>query len=262
MSTRPEALVRRSLLGLPATEWARRMREGTVRLHGRVPASTLRVGELPLDLCGGALSLVATFLGGATPTLQELDVRAAVVVHGENGPVAGERLVLREQRILVDGAEVPHHAERIGSGRLLTDLVRRLGDVEVSVRAEPDGDVVLRLAGGVELRVAEGVGLSIDGAARGPADDLHLWRPVEIGFGGEGIALHHGKLEWLSRLACVRVAHATLHPDGSVDLEGGAGPGFDAAVKGGLQTASAGLSALVRRSPGVRRFLHVGSHRS
>jgi len=258
MSTRPEVLGRRSLLGLPVNEWARRMRQGVVRLRGQIEASTLEVGGLPLELAEGPLELHATFLGGAAPTLEELVVDAAVVVHGGVSPIVGERLVLREQRIFVEARQVPASAERVGSGRLLTDLVRRLGDVEVSVRAEPDGDVVLRLGGGVEVRVASHVRLTLDGAAEGPADDLRLCRPVEIGFGGDGIRLHHGKLEWLSRLASVRVAHATLHPDGSVDLEGGANPGFDAAVKGGLHTASASLSALVRRSPGVRRFLHVG----
>ena len=52
----------------------------------------------------------------------------------------------------------------------------------------------------------------------------------------------------------VRIDGATLHPDGSVHLEGGARGGLDRVVRNGLQQASASLSRLVRSSPRFARF--------
>ncbi len=257
MSTGATGLHRRALLGLPVTEWARRMRRGSISLGGHIEPAALLVGGWPLRLAGGRLSLEAEFLGGRVPTLLSLELVAPLSVEAGEVVHTGGHLRLVDQRLLVDGVDVPSAAGRLGSGRLLEALVRRLADVEVRARAEPEGDVVLSLGGGVEVCVADGVCLTVDAAAEGPADDLRLCRPVELRFGGEGIRLNHGRLEWLSRLASVRVARARLHPDGSVDLEGRGGRGFDAAVKSGLNTASAGLSALVRRSPGVRRFLRL-----
>jgi len=180
-----------------------------------------------------------------------------LAVEAADGAVEGHRLVLYEQKIFVDGVEVARQGERVGAGRLLGALVARMADVDGEAWAEPDGEVVIDV-GGMEARVPRGVLLTVNGAAKGPADGLVLSRPVEIGFGGDGLRLQHERLEWLSRLAGMRIARATVHPDGSVALEGRGAPGFDVAVRGSLRTASAGLSAFLRRSPGVRRFLRPG----
>lgn len=253
----PEAFARRTLLGLPATEWARRMRRGGLRLTGRVEACTLSVGGWPLEVDAGAVTVRAEFRGGPAPVLERVEVHGSLGVDAAGGCVPGHRLVLYEQKIFVDGVEVPRLGDRVGAGRLFGALVGVMSDVDGEAWAEPDGEVVLDV-GGIEARVPRGVLLTVNGAARGPSDGLVLCRPVEIGFGGDGLRLQHERLEWLSRLAGLRIARATVHPDGSVALEGRGAPGFDVAVRGSLRTASAGLSAFLRRSPGVRRFLRPG----
>jgi len=251
-----EALTRQTLLGLPVDAWARRMKRGALSLRGRVGGLDLEVGGLPLRVDRGRLELTADFTGGEQPLLRRLVVRGSIsLTPVGRAPVRGGELVLHDQRIHLDEAEFSRAADGVGSGRLLAGLVGAMGDVELRARAEPDGDVLLQMGHGVEVAIADGALLTVRGATRGPADRLVLSRPLEIGFGGEGIRLNHGQLRWLSRLAQVSIAGATLHPDGSVDLEGHAAPGFNTAVKGGLYTASAKLSSLIRRSPGIRRFL-------
>jgi len=253
----PEAFARRTLLGLPATEWACRTRRGGLRLTGLVDECVLLVGGWPLTVSKGSVTVRAEFRGGPSPVLERVEVHGRLAVEPAGGRVEGQRLVLYEQKIFVDGVEVVRQGERVGAGRLLGALVGRLADVDGEAWAEPDGEVVLDV-GGIEARVPRGVLLTVNGAAKGPADGLVLCRPVEIGFGGDGMRLQHERLEWLSRLAGLRVARATVHPDGSVALEGRGAPGFDVAVRGSLRTASAGLSAFLKRSPGVRRFLRPG----
>jgi hypothetical protein len=251
-----EALARQTLLGLPVNAWARRMKQGALSMRGRVGGLDLEVGGLPLRVDRGWVELAADFTGGMEPTLRQLVVRGSMALApGGRSPVRGEELLLRDQRIHLDDIEYPRAANGVGSGRLLAGLVAGMGDVELRARAEPDGDVLLQMGHGLEVAIAHGALLTVRGATRGPADGLVLSRPLEIGFGGEGIRLDHEHLRWLSRLAKVRIAGATLHPDGSVDLDGRAAPGFNTAVQGGLYTASAKLSSLIRRSPGIRRFL-------
>lgn len=246
-----ETLHRRSLLGLPVIEWARQFQGGAVTLTGHVEGGVLPVGGRSLRVEQGPLRIEAEFRGGPTPVLERL----VVVGQLRLGQRAGRRLVLHEQRMHLDGSAVDTPGAPLGAGALLAALVRRLGDVEATARGEPDGDVRVRLGHGIQVRIGDGVPLIIEGAARGPADGLCLCRPLEIRFGGDGIRLAHEQLGWLSRLARVRVEGARLHPDGSVDLRGGAVRGLDRAVQAGLTTASRRLSSLVRSSPGIRRFL-------
>ncbi|MBW1876724.1 MAG: hypothetical protein JRJ84_00025 [Deltaproteobacteria bacterium] len=251
-----EAIARQTLLGLPVTAWARRMKRGALSMGGHVGGLDLEVGGLPLRVERGRVELVADFIGGAQPTLRQLVVRGSMLVTpAGRSSVRGRELVLHDQRIHLDKAEIPRAMEGVGSGRLLAGLVGAMSDVELRARAEPDGDVLLKMGHGLEVAITHGALLTVRGATRGPADRLVLSRPLEIGFGGDGIRLNHGQLRWLSRLAKVRIDGATLHPDGSVNLEGRAAPGFNTAVQGGLHTASAKLSSLIRRSPGIRRFL-------
>jgi len=79
-----------------------------------------------------------------------------------------------------------------------------------------------------------------------------------VSTGDAWLRISKGHLGYLSRLARVRIRRATLHPDGSVAIEGGGRRGLDRAVRRGLLEASAQLSNLVKSAPqfsGIREFL-------
>lgn len=244
-----DALRTGALMGLPLSEWAARLRWARVTLSGRVADLTLTLGGQPIVVEAGPIGIDAAFTGGHAPCLRRAEVRGAIALGGRSGGV----LVLEGGGIVLDGDTLPLAAERVGAGRMLASLVRCVADARVQAEADPDGDVVVQLGGGIEVALAEGVGLTLRAATLGPPDALQLCAPVELGFGGDGMRLSHDGLRFLSRLASVKIERAMLHPDGSVDLQGSGRPGLDRAVRGGLHTASASLSTLVRRSPRFRR---------
>lgn len=145
-----------------------------------------------------------------------------------------------------------------GLGWLLTRLMDHLADVEVEAYACADADVCLRFGGGLDVWLPGGQQLTMHGATRGPVDAARLSSPWVVSVPGAAVRASHAQLRWVSALAKVRVDRATLHPDGSVHLEGRGRGGLDRVVRGGLQQASARLSGLVRTSPrfaSVRAFL-------
>ena len=122
----------------------------------------------------------------------------------------------------------------------------------------PDSDVWVRFGRGVEALVPAGTVLEVSCSAVGAPDDLKLAEPLVMSIGDAWLRLSNDRLRFLSSLAKVRVSKAILHPDGSVDLEGGARRGLDRAARGGLDQASKRLSKLVRSAPQfskVRQFL-------
>lgn len=235
-------LEERPLLGLPLGEWARRMRRGSVRVHGRAGVLRLPLGGWELVLGPTPVDLSVDF---EESRIRRVELACPVLV----GERRGRRLQLESGRIALDGEEIPLRAPAVGLRHFLVPLVRGLSDVSAEARAEPKGDLLLALGSGIEIRVADRVPLTVRGATRGPPEALQLCRPVQLDFGGEGIRIS------LARLARVRIDHATLHPDGTVDLRGHDAP---LVLRRGLQGASVGLSRLVRHGPRfrqVRRFL-------
>jgi hypothetical protein len=242
------------LATLPLVRWAARLQRGTVVLRGHLD------GEVDLPLGGhrfaaeGPLALEFDFVGGRAPSIGRVVVSGEV---GLIGPVEliGRRLEIGRQANL-DGGAVPWLSrERIGP--FIAALVDHLDHLRIAARGEPDGDLLVRLGHGVEVAVPAGVPLTISGATTGPAAALQLSEPLVVRFGGEGLRISHDAFRAFSRLACVRLSRATLHPDGSVALESGPRV-VDAALKAPLQRASARLSEIVRRSPKfsrVRTFL-------
>jgi len=136
--------------------------------------------------------------------------------------------------------------------------VQSLESPSIEATAIPDGDLWMRFGGGLEVRVPAGSVLEVSGAAVGAPDDLTLVAPLVVSIGDAWLRVSSGHLGYLSRLARVRITRATLHPDGSVAIEGGARRGLDLAVRRGLDRASSQLSRLVKSAPQfsiVRSFL-------
>jgi len=175
-----------------------------------------------------------------------------VVRRPDGSSLTGEALEVRPGLLRVDAVRVPL-PEPVRLGILVGRVVELLGDIEVSATIEPGRDLRVRFGEGMVVRIGEEVGLTVVGAARGPASSLRISRPLELQFGGRGVQLSHERFRTLSRLARVQVVRARLHPDGEVRLEGRGAWGFDLAVRGGLQQASKRLSDHVRTSPRFRR---------
>lgn len=165
-----------------------------------------------------------------------------IVFRGGSSPIITHALLDEE-------AISPREAEQI---------VGELSSPAIDALVVPDGDLWVRFGGGMELLVPSGSVLEVSSSAAGPPDDLKLTRPLVVSIGDAWLRLSHERLRFLSSLAKVRISGATLHPDGSVDLEGGARKGLDLAVRGGLSRASERLSKMVKSSPQfrmVREFL-------
>lgn len=251
-----------SALGsLPLVKWAMRLRRGRVELAGHlVDAVRLPLGEeASVAISAGPVAAEVEFVGGAVPMLS----RVCIVAEGlAVGTAAGRSLEIAAGAVLVDGVAVEIPEPPLGT--VAEALLEKLGDVAVSATAEPDGDIALRIGHGIEVIVPNGVPLTVRGASHGDASALRLSEPLVVGFGGEGLRLSHEQFRWLARLSVVRLGRATLHPDGSVALEGRGGRTAELAMRAPLQKASARLSDLVRRSPGfhrVRAFLKHGDPR-
>lgn len=162
----------------------------------------------------------------------------------------------------VGGAEPRIVRAAVGStlltAREAEAVVAELISPSIEARAVPDGDLWVTFGGGVEVRIPAGSMLEVSGAAVGEPDNLTLGSPLVVSIGDAWLRVSKGHFGYLSRLAKVRITRATLHPDGSVAIEGGARPGLDRAVRGGLDRASARMSTLVKNAPQfslVRAFL-------
>jgi hypothetical protein len=251
-----------ALASLPLARWATRLRGGRVELAGRVPSDLIAAcGAAEVRLCAGEVSAVVDFVGGPAAALTRV-----VVVAREGlslGAIGGFRLELGSGCGAIDGEPLAEPGLPDVLGPFVTALLDRLADVAVSATAEPDGDIALRMGHGIEVIVPDGMPLTVRGASHGSPAALRLSEPLTVGFGGEGLRLSHEQFRFLARLSVVRLGRATLHPDGSVALEGRGGLGAELA-RAPLQKASDRLSELVRRSPGfhrVRAFLKHGDSR-
>jgi hypothetical protein len=245
---------------LPLARWATRLLRGTVEMRGNVHAAVdLPFGNDVLRLPAGPLSLQLGFVGGPEPWISRLVLTATGLE--VPGGWRGDRLLVVGDAAAIDETTRARLGASLHIGTLARTLLDHVGDVSVQARAEPDGDLLLRLGGGVEAIVPSGVLLTASGATTGPASDLQLSEPLVVDFGGEGLRFSHEQFRWLARLAVVRLGSATLHPDGSVALEGAGSGTVDVAMRAPLQRASARLSDLVRKSPQfgrVRSFLKRG----
>lgn len=252
-----------SALGsLPLVKWAMRLKRGAVHVRGELPAPiSLPLGAGLLVVPAGAVEAELQFVGGPIPWIAGVSVRAAgLEVVTLDARCTGERVRVDPDALWVDAERLDGLGE-VHTGRLMERLVAEIGSVAVSARAEPDGDLLLKLGGGVEVVIPEGILLTVSGASVGPSHELQLCEPLTVGFGGEGLRLSHEQFRWLSRLATVRLGRATLHPDGSVALEGRGPRHVEIAMRAPLQRASARISDMVRRSPHfspLRAFLKRG----
>ncbi|MBT3219498.1 MAG: hypothetical protein HN348_10435 [Proteobacteria bacterium] len=154
--------------------------------------------------------------------------------------------------VLVGGESLPP----IPLGETVERLLVVLGDLAVRATVEADGRLLVQYGPGFEVRLADGAMVTIKGACRGTPSTLRLCRPLEVHCRGDGLSISHKQLKRLAKLAKVRIEKATLHPDGSVRLEGGAIAPLRGAVRGGLHTTARQLSRLVRRTPAIKRFLY------
>jgi hypothetical protein len=184
--------------------------------------------------------------------------RGTVRISGTKKSGAGVCMELH----FVGGAEPRIVRAAVGETRLTPHeakcLVAELNSPSIEARAVPDGDLWVAFGGGVEVRIPAGSMLEVSGSAVGDPDNLTLGSPLVVSIGDAWLRLSKRHFGYLSRLAKVRITRATLHPDGSVDIEGGARRGLDRAVRGGLERASARVSTLVRSAPQfslVRAFL-------
>jgi hypothetical protein len=162
------------------------------------------------------------------------------------------------------GGSSPQITRATRDGETLTpgEAAALLGEIDspsIDALAVPDGDLWMRFGRGIEVLIPAGSVLEFSCAAVGPPTDLTLAGPlVIVSVGDAWVRLSNDKLRFLSSLARVRISRAILHPDGSVDLEGGARRGLDRAVRSGLNRASARFSKLVKHAPQfsiVRDFL-------
>lgn len=245
---------------LPLAKWARRFGNGTVSIAGEMRACRRIIvsDEVVLEIAPGTCHLEFAFEGGDTARILSVrivteEVRLAGVHDGATVVVANES-GLRLGAVSVDTPVV--------LVSLVHQLIDRMDDIVVGANATPNTSIILTLLPGVTLDLPAGSVLRIRGETEGPSSQLRLSAPLQVQFGGSGIELAHQQFRRLSRLASVRISAATLHPDGEVQLEADAAPVLRRALRGGLETASARFSRLVRHSPhfrGVRTFLKVPS---
>lgn len=246
---------------LPIAQWASHCRRGGVSLRGRPDGqAVLQVGPVTVRLCACTARVSVDYRGGSVSTgLHEVVIRQQAVTIELSGGHShqGRRLRVTPDRLVLDGLTVAA-PEGIDLELLVRDLAEVLGDLSFTAFAEPQGDLTIRFGPGMVVDLPAGARVTVSGAMRGPAASLQISEPIELFFGGEGIQISHEQLQMLSRILKVQLSRARLHPDGEVHLEGHGAKGFDLAVRGGLRTASAQLSHLIRRNPRfgrVRAFL-------
>lgn len=230
--------------------WASRFRGGQVSVVGHAHEAVLEVVGLTLGIGASMLRFDLAFSAG--PEIAMLAIEGELTVDGR--PV--RHLVLEPGSATEDGVQRPCD---VRIDRLLEVLVDRLGDVEVAAEALPDGELLVRFGTGLEVSIPASATLAVRGASVGPPNALRMSAPLVVSVDGAHVRIGVRHLRWLGALARIRVHRATLHPDGSVQLEGGARSGIDGAVRSGLTQVSARLSTLVRSSPRfarVRAFLH------
>ena len=214
------------------------------RLSEDVPLS----GEL---LQAGPVRVTLQFSGGDVPRVSQVSI-----VGRWQG---GRTLEVGPEHTSLDGVS---QNKSICPEALSLALIDHLWDLEFDLVAHADQQLVVRFGPGVEVAIQRGTTVTVCGRAVGPPHAMVLSGPLELDAGDAWICLSQRKLRWLSSLARVRVARAVLHPNGQVRLHGGARPGLDRAVRGGLAQASSRLSELVQFSPRfsrIRGFLHQGA---
>ena len=182
-------------------------------------------------LPAGDVLLMFDFVGGDCPTITRVDLSAGHL------------------RLVVSSSDLPRLEV------LVDGVVHGLQSFEVDANAVPEGQLVVRFGFGLQLGIAETREVRARGAAEMNGLELRLSRPLEITCDGDGIVVGHRRFDVINRLARVRIAKATLHPDGLVELDGGASRPLNRAVRGGLRQTSRHLSDFVRRSPALGRFL-------
>ncbi|HHO53517.1 MAG TPA: hypothetical protein ENK18_22270 [Deltaproteobacteria bacterium] len=202
-----------------------------MQLAGRLPEPLeTSFGGRQVRLPPGTVELELTFRGGEEPQITELQLLA--------GPVA---LRLTET-----------------SGEGLSALVDQLHDASIRAEAHTEGDLLVKVGHGIEAIVFGGGVVTLTAVVQGPPEDPRLASALEARVGGAGIRVSHSSARWLSALAKIRIHRVSLHPDGSVQLEGGGRGLVDLAVMRGLRRASTRITDLVKQSPRferVRAFL-------
>ena len=234
------------------------MHHGVVELSGRLSSGVaVRAGDRQVLVPACALRVEVAFTGGPEPRIDVVGFDAeGMAVDGQ----ATAAVVLCAD---ADGAEGEAlHVDGKALQQLMLDVLERFSDVSMVARAEPEGELVLHLGQGVRVHVPRGAVLELSGATAGGSTDLVLSEPLVVAFGGEGLRLSHEQFKFLSRLASVRLSQATLHPDGSVDLEGHGSRWIDVALRVPLAKASTRLSDLIRQSPNFHRLRAFLRHRS
>ncbi len=238
---------------LPLERWARRFRGGTVHLRGRVQPGGVTVvlcaQGRSLSLGAGDVAVVLRFQGGDSPAISGATITGSMgSLTGPDRSWSGHAFGLRPDSVSVDGVPTPDLGP-IDVARALQSLLDAVGSLVFEASAEPAAELIVRLPAGLVVALDADERLVVRGASDGPPGALRLSQPLEVRCRGEGIRLSHMQLRMLAGLARVRIQAATLHPDGKVNLEGGAAGGIDRAVRGGLHHTSARLSRLVQTSP-------------
>jgi hypothetical protein len=220
-------------------------------LEGRL-VEAVRLTGTALSVAPGPARLRFSFFGGSKPAINRGDLDGDLRV----GDRAGRRMVVATDGIWLDGTWIEPAPLPLVS--LFEALVDALADVRIQAEATPAAELSLRFPAGVEVLVPNDEPLVVTGATRGPASELVLCAPLELSIGGAGVRLSHRQLRWLASAVQVAVSSARLHPNGSVDLEGGTRGKLGRLVQGGLDVAGEQLSELVRTAPQferVRSFL-------
>lgn len=237
-----------ALTRFPLVRWASRMARGQVSLTGRVAEAVVVAGPHgAVGVSAGPVALRFAFWGGERPAITHVDVDGDVRVGGRHG------------RNLAWGRELrlDEHTLGVGEGAdgLVAELVERLHDVGVEVRAEPDGPIELALGGGVNILLSSGAGLTIRGRTVGEPPTLRLDEPLELTFDG-GLELAPDRLVGrIGRMAGIKLTRATLSPEGEVTLEADAHRAIERALRLPLDRAGKRLTEMVRASPRARAFL-------
>jgi hypothetical protein len=200
----------------------------------------------------GPVTLIGQFLGKADPRISSFEIRASRL-DCPNGEL-GARVHLSPRQLRWATGELAW-LQPIPLHELGYACLGALSDIRFGFRAHADAPWLLKLGGGLSLDIRREALVELRGATRGDASQIRLCEPVEIRCADVTVQLGSGQFRALSRLAKVKLTGATLHPDGSVDLQGGSRRVLDRAIQGGLSRASRGISSFVRQNVRMRRFL-------
>jgi hypothetical protein len=226
--------------------WVRRFGPGTVRVAGCL-RRPVPLGE-SAQVLAGRTWLHLDFHGGAEARIVRAVVsgrvrdagRAREGAEAEGGP----------EGWTIDG--FPLSPLETGLAAWCGAVIDQLEDAELAARALVPNPIELCFAAGLRLEVPAGREVWLRGQLTGPPEAPRLRTPVVLAVEGEGLRLRLPGPAWLGG-AEVRLAEAALHPDGSVQLEGGASGTLDRWVRSGLPAAARALSSMVRTSPRFER---------